>query len=78
MSDYEVVEYHHYCSPGVRRVLASRTSAFIGEVDDSTILEYPVEPGAEDIYIDQITCIYEALHSSVKTILNHTYYMSRH
>ncbi|KAF1958342.1 kinase-like protein [Byssothecium circinans] len=47
MSEYEVVEYHHYCPKGVRRVLASGSSAFIGEVDDSTILKYPLEPGGD-------------------------------
>jgi serine/threonine protein kinase len=47
MSDLEVVEYHHYCPAGVRRVLATGTSAFIGEVDDSTILKYPLEPGGD-------------------------------
>lgn len=47
MPDYEVIEYHHYCPPGVRRVLASGSSAFIGEVDDSTILKYPLEPGGD-------------------------------
>lgn len=47
MADSEVVEYHHYCPPGVRRVLASGTSAFIGEVDDSTILKYPLAPGGD-------------------------------
>lgn len=47
MSNYEVVEYRQYCPAGVRRVLASGTSAFIGEVDESTILKYPLEPGGD-------------------------------
>lgn len=47
MSDLEVVEYHHYCPEGVQRVLASGTSAFIGEVDESTVLKYPLEPGGD-------------------------------
>ncbi|QPH09509.1 hypothetical protein C2857_000315 [Epichloe festucae Fl1] len=47
MADPEVVEVHHYCPPDVRRVLASGTSAFIGEVDDSTVLKYPLEPGGD-------------------------------
>ncbi|KAF1914400.1 kinase-like domain-containing protein [Ampelomyces quisqualis] len=47
MSECEVVEYHHYCPKGVRRVLASGSSAFIGEVDHSTILKYPLEPGGD-------------------------------
>jgi len=47
MSDYNVVEYYHYCPEGVQRVLASGSSAFIGEVDESTILKYPLEPGGD-------------------------------
>ncbi|EXK76768.1 serine/threonine protein kinase [Fusarium oxysporum f. sp. raphani 54005] len=43
----EVVEYKFYYPPGVRRVLACGTSAFIGEVDESTILKYPMEPGGD-------------------------------
>jgi serine/threonine protein kinase len=47
MSECEVVEYHQYCPKGVRRVLASGSSAFIGEVDDSTVLKYTLEPGGD-------------------------------
>ncbi|KAF2254197.1 kinase-like protein [Trematosphaeria pertusa] len=47
MSDREVIEYRQYCPPGVRRVLAFGTSAFIGEVDGSTVLKYPLEPGGD-------------------------------
>ena len=46
-SDCEVVEYYHYFPQGVRRILASGTSAFIGEVDSSTILKYPLERGGD-------------------------------
>ncbi|WAO94552.1 Hypothetical protein NCS54_01214100 [Fusarium falciforme] len=46
-ADHEVVEYHHYCPPGVQQVLASGTSAFIGEVNNSTVLKYPMEPGGD-------------------------------
>lgn len=46
-ADREVVEYHHYCPPGVQQVLASGTSAFIGEVDHLTVLKYPMEPGGD-------------------------------
>ncbi|KAJ6438870.1 ABC transporter CDR4 [Purpureocillium lavendulum] len=42
-----VIKYHHYNPPGVRRVLASGTSAFIGEVDGKTILKYPLERGGD-------------------------------
>ncbi|KAM3426053.1 hypothetical protein MY4824_010113 [Beauveria thailandica] len=41
--ELEVVEYHHYFPHGVYRILASGTSAFIGQVDDSTVLKYPLE-----------------------------------
>ncbi|ORY58518.1 uncharacterized protein BCR38DRAFT_447532 [Pseudomassariella vexata] len=45
MSDNEdVVIYRCYCPPGVKRVIASGNSAFIGEVDDSTVLKYPLSP----------------------------------
>lgn len=47
MTDYEIVEYHHYFPPGVRRILASGSSAFIGLVDDSTVLKYTLEPGGD-------------------------------
>ncbi|PFH57319.1 hypothetical protein XA68_15232 [Ophiocordyceps unilateralis] len=43
--DYEVVHYHHYRPPGVLKILESGNSAFIGEVDDFTVLKYPLEPG---------------------------------
>lgn len=43
----EVVEYHYYCPPGVQKVLACGSSAFIGEVNDSTILKYPLEPAGD-------------------------------
>lgn len=47
MSDDEVVEFRYYFPSGVQRVLAAGTSAFIGEVDDSTVLKYPLEPGGD-------------------------------
>ncbi|KAH8729156.1 kinase-like domain-containing protein [Ilyonectria robusta] len=52
MANREVVEYHFYCPPGVQRVLACGSSAFIGEVDDSTILKYPLEPGGDMIRLE--------------------------
>ncbi|EFQ32482.1 hypothetical protein CGRA01v4_05914 [Colletotrichum graminicola] len=47
MEQREIVEYHFYCPPGVQCILACGSSAFIGEVDDSTILKYPLEPGGD-------------------------------
>lgn len=42
-----VTIYQHYCPPGVKQVLASGSSAFIGEVDDSTVFKYPLAPGGD-------------------------------
>lgn len=45
--DDTVNVYQHYCPPGVKHVLASGSSAFIGEVDDSTVFKYPLAPGGD-------------------------------
>ena len=42
-----VTIYQHYCPPGVKQVLASGSSAFIGEVDESTVFKYPLAPGGD-------------------------------
>lgn len=42
--DAEVIVYHQYCPTGVKRVIATGTSAFIGELDESTVLKYPLSP----------------------------------
>ena len=49
MSDDEITitVYQHYCSPGVKSVLASGSSSFIGEVDGLTVLKYPLAPGGD-------------------------------
>lgn len=39
--------YQRYCPSGVKRILATGTNAFIGEVDDSTVLKYPLIPGRD-------------------------------
>ncbi|KAF1844396.1 kinase-like protein [Cucurbitaria berberidis CBS 394.84] len=44
--------YQHYCPPGVKRVLASGASAFIGEVDDSTVFKYPLAPGQDMVRLE--------------------------
>jgi len=46
-NESDVTIYQRYCPPGVKRVLASGGSAFIGEVDDSTVLKYPLAPNEE-------------------------------
>lgn len=43
--DIDVVVYRHYYPPGVKRVIASGSSAFIGEIDESTVIKYPLAPG---------------------------------
>ncbi|KFY35567.1 hypothetical protein V494_05801 [Pseudogymnoascus sp. VKM F-4513 (FW-928)] len=45
--DVDVVVYRHWGPPGVKRVIATGTSAFIGEVDDYTVLKYPLSPGGD-------------------------------
>jgi len=47
MSSQEVIEYHFYSPSGVQRVLVIGTSAFIGEIDDSTVLKYPHSPDSD-------------------------------
>ena len=42
-----MVEYHHYYPPGVKRTIASGASSFVGEIDRSTALKYPLEPGGD-------------------------------
>jgi serine/threonine protein kinase len=42
-----VTIYQHYGPRGVKRVLASRSNVFIGEVDNSTVFKYPLAPGED-------------------------------
>ena len=46
-NDKPTTIYRHYCPPGVKRVLASGSSAFIGEVDSCTVFKYPLTPGGD-------------------------------
>lgn len=46
-SDVVVHIYNQYYPPDVKRVIASGGSAWIGEVDDSTVLKYPLAPGLD-------------------------------
>ncbi|KFY76423.1 hypothetical protein V498_09581 [Pseudogymnoascus sp. VKM F-4517 (FW-2822)] len=50
--DAEVVVYHRYCPTGVKRVIATGTSAFIGELDESTVLKYPLSPTGDVSRLD--------------------------
>ncbi|KAK4064304.1 hypothetical protein Purlil1_14103 [Purpureocillium lilacinum] len=43
----EEVTYHQYRPPGVRSVLNFGSSSFIGEIDEETILKYPLENGGD-------------------------------
>jgi serine/threonine protein kinase len=52
MSDDAVVIYRHYCPQGVKRVMASGSSAFIGEVDEATVLKYPLAPNGDMSRLD--------------------------
>ncbi|TPX14902.1 uncharacterized protein E0L32_005011 [Thyridium curvatum] len=49
MSDdfVQVYEYHQYCPPGAQRVIASGFSPWIGEMDESTVFKYPLNPGGD-------------------------------
>ncbi|KAF2105207.1 hypothetical protein BDV96DRAFT_617909 [Lophiotrema nucula] len=44
--------YYRYYPPGVKQALASGTSAWIGEVDDSTVFKYPLAPGGDMARLD--------------------------
>lgn len=50
--DADVVVYHRYHPPGVTRVIAPGSSAWIGEVDDSTVFKYPLAPGGDMTRLD--------------------------
>lgn len=41
--------YNSYYPPGVKKILASGTSAFVGEVDESTVLKYPLAPDNKEL-----------------------------
>lgn len=47
LDDTEVIVYKHYRPPRVKRVIASGSSAFIGEIDEFTVLKYPLAPGGD-------------------------------
>lgn len=59
----EVHIYYQYCPPGVRRVIASGTSAWIGEVDESTVLKYPLTLGGD---MSRLKLEYEILRKVAK------------
>jgi len=52
--EMDVLVYHQYYPSGVKQVLASGTSAFIGEVDESTIFKYPLIAEGEKLDMSRI------------------------
>ena len=45
--DSDIVVYRQSCPSGVKRVLATGGSAYIGEVDESTVVKYPLAPNRD-------------------------------
>ncbi|KAF6824707.1 hypothetical protein CMUS01_10119 [Colletotrichum musicola] len=45
--EQEVIVIERYCPPGVKNIIAAGGSAFIGEVDDCTVLKYALRAGDE-------------------------------
>ncbi|KAL4804179.1 kinase-like domain-containing protein [Aspergillus unguis] len=43
----QVIIYKQYCPPTVKQVIACGSSAFIGEVDERTVMKYPLAPGGD-------------------------------
>lgn len=44
MTNAEIVEVHSYRPPGVSEIIARGGGTFIGAVDDTTVLKYPLIP----------------------------------
>jgi hypothetical protein len=42
MSDVTTFVYPRWCPPNVKRILATGSTAFVGEIDDHTVLKYPL------------------------------------
>ncbi|KAG5927049.1 hypothetical protein E4U42_002668 [Claviceps africana] len=49
---YRHVVIQMYCPPGVHRVLGKGSSAFVGYVDDATVLKYPLDMGADSFHLE--------------------------
>jgi len=45
--DSDIVVYRQSCPSGVKRVLATGGSAYIGEIDESTVVKYPLAPNRD-------------------------------
>jgi serine/threonine protein kinase len=50
--DVHVTIYHQYYPRGVQRVIASGSSAFIGEIDESTVLKYPLAENGDQCRLE--------------------------
>ncbi|QDS67521.1 hypothetical protein FKW77_002111 [Venturia effusa] len=42
MSDVTTTVYSRWCPPNVKQILATGSSAFVGEIDNHTVLKYPL------------------------------------
>ena len=76
--DVIVHHYYQYVPPGVKRVIELGTSAWIGEVDDTTVFKYPLMAGEDVDRLEAERKILEAIppHKNVigfkgKTQLQH-------
>jgi hypothetical protein len=45
--DIDVAVYRYYYPLGVKQVITLGSSAFIGEVDESTVVKYPLAPSRD-------------------------------
>ncbi|KAH9221231.1 kinase-like domain-containing protein [Leptodontidium sp. 2 PMI_412] len=50
--DGEIEMIYQYYPPGAKKVIATGGSASIGEVDEATVLKYPLAPGREVIRLE--------------------------
>lgn len=53
--------YYQYYPPGVTKVLGSGASTWIGIVDDSTVLKYPLDPGGDMTRLEVERKLYEII-----------------
>lgn len=53
MSDVSIHYYQQYHPDGVKQVLATGGSAYVGEVDETTVLKYPLAPGGDMTRLDE-------------------------
>ncbi|OQE24993.1 hypothetical protein PENFLA_c009G06491 [Penicillium flavigenum] len=49
-----VFVYQVYCPPTVEQVITSGGSAFVGEVDETTVMKYPLAPGGGSAFVGEV------------------------